>query len=155
MSRVGRTETGRCELPRGPQEPDLVKSAAMAAQRQRDTSVEMVIRRALHRRGLRYRLQQRVVPGAPLRTVDIVFPRAKVAVDCRACWWHGCPEHRAAPARNREWWVAKLESNRDRDADTERRLADDGWFVVVIWEHDDPEAVAARVADAVATRCPR
>lgn len=124
----------------------------MATQRQRDTGVEMALRRALHRRGLRYRLQQRVVPGAPRRTVDIVFAGAKVAVDCRACWWHGCPEHREPPTRNREWWLAKLESNLNRDADTERRLADDGWFVVVAWEHDDPEIVADRVATAVLTR---
>lgn len=124
----------------------------MAVQRQRHTGVEMNLRRALHRRGLRYRLQQRVVPGAPRRTVDIVFLRAKVAVDCRACWWHGCPEHGAAPSRNREWWIAKLESNRARDADTERRLVDDGWFVVVAWEHDDPEAIADRVSDAVTKR---
>ncbi len=142
----------RWDLPRGPDDTDPTKSAAMAAQRQRDTGVEMALRRALHRRGLRYRLQQRVVPDAPRRTVDIVFPRAKVAVDCRACWWHGCVEHRPAPFRNRAWWVAKLASNHDRDADTERRLAADGWVVFVAWEHDDPETVADRVAAAVATR---
>ena len=124
----------------------------MAVQRQRDTRVEMDLRRELHRRGLRYRLQQRIVPGAARRSVDIVFPRARVAVDCRACWWHGCPDHSSEPARNRAWWLEKLASNRERDSDTERRLREAGWEVIVAWEHEDPLVVADRVQAAVAAR---
>ena len=139
-------------MPRGEENPDPAKSAAMARQRRRDTRVEMELRRELHRRGLRYRLQQRVVPGAPRRSVDIVFRAARVAVDCRACWWHGCPTHWTGPNRNRSWWLSKLAANRDRDIDTERRLADAGWLVIVAWEHDDPVDIAERVETAVASR---
>lgn len=124
----------------------------MAAQRQRDTGVEMALRRELYRRGLRYRLQQRVVPGAPRRAVDIVFPGPKVAVDCRACWWHGCRAHGATPVRNQAWWLAKLATNRERDADTERRLTGAGWCVLVAWEHDDPKEVADSVVAVVLAR---
>jgi DNA mismatch endonuclease (patch repair protein) len=139
-------------VPRGPELPDPAKSTAMAVQRQRDTRVEMDLRRELHRRGLRYRLQQRIVPGVPRRSVDIVFPRARVAVDCRACWWHGCLGHGSQPAKNRSWWLEKLASNRERDRDTERRLHEAGWQVIVAWEHDDPLLVADRVEAAVAAQ---
>jgi len=139
-------------MPRGPEKPDAGKSAAMASQPRRDTAVEVNVRRELHRRGLRYRLQQRIVPGAPRRSVDIVFPRARIVVDCRACWWHACPNHATLPARNRTWWASKLESNSARDADTEHRLTAAGWAVVVVWEHDDPGRAAERIADYVATR---
>lgn len=142
-------------MPRGSEVPDARKSAAMAEQKWRDTVLELGVRRQLHRRGLRYRLQQRIVPGAPRRTVDIVFPRAKLAVDCRACWWHGCQEHGALPARNRTWWASKLESNCARDADTEHRLTAAGWAVIIVWEHDDPAQVAEKIASYVARRIPR
>ena len=142
-------------MPRGPEQADAGKSAAMANQRQRDTAVELSVRRELHRRGLRYRLQQRIVPGASRRLVDIVLPRPKIAVDCRECWWHGCPHHGALPGRNRTWWASKLESNSARDADTEHRLTTAGWAVVIVWEHDDPVQVAERIATYVAKRAPR
>ena len=142
-------------MPRGPEAPDPLKSAAMAEQKQRDTALELSVRQHLHRRGLRYRLQRRIVPGAPRRTVDIVFPRAKLAVDCRACWWHGCPQHGALPARNRTWWASKLASNYTRDADTEYRLTAAGWVVYVVWEHDDPAQVAENIASYIARKITR
>ena len=142
-------------MPRGPEEPDAQKSAEMAEQRQRDTALEVDIRRHLHQRGLRYRLQQRIVPGAPRRIVDIVFPRAKLVVDIRACWWHRCPHHGALPARNRTWWASKLESNCARDADTEHRLTAAGWTVIVVWEHDEPARAAERIARYIKRRTAR
>ena len=81
-----------------------------------------------------------------------MFPRARVAVFVDGCFWHRCPDHATAPRNNGAWWDAKLAANVARDADTDHRLAEAGWVVVRIWEHEDAEAAAARVAAAVRER---
>lgn len=125
-----------------------VALARMRRQGRQDTGPEIELRRELHRRGLRFRLHLSVVPGTR-RSVDIVFPKARVAVDVRGCWWHRCPEHASRPAANAAWWDSKLESNARRDADTEARLAGAGWTTIVVWEHEPPAAAADRVEAAV------
>lgn len=122
----------------------------MQRQARRDTSIELELRRELWRRGLRYRVDMPVV--LKRRRHDVVFTRAKVAVDVRGCFWHGCPEHGSMPNSNRQWWKDKLDANRRRDADTEERLAEAGWVIVVVWEHDDLRAVADRVESLVRSR---
>lgn len=120
-------------------------------QRTRDTKPELVLRRLLHARGLRYRIDQQVIPGLR-RRADLVFRRAKVAVFVDGCFWHRCPDHGNLPKANAAWWEAKLDRNVERDRDTDQRLADAGWTVVRVWEHeirDDAEAAAHRVAEAV------
>lgn len=107
----------------------------------------MLLRRELHRRGLRYRVDMRVVEGLR-RRADLLFTGPKVAVFVDGCFWHRCPEHGNIPKSNTEWWKAKLERNVERDRDTDGRLTDAGWTVVRIWEHelrDDHESVADRV----------
>lgn len=111
----------------------------------------MALRRALHRRGLRYRVHRRPVPSFR-RTLDIVFGPAKVAVDVRGCFWHACPEHATRPKVNRKWWDDKLAANLRRDAETEARLASEGWMLVVVWEHEDPCEAAERIARIVGAR---
>ena len=126
----------------------------MLANRSRDTKPELVLRRRLHAMGLRYRVCARPLPNVR-RTVDIVFGPARVAVEVRGCFWHGCPDHYRAPSSNSGYWSAKVERNVSRDADTERRLTEAGWRLVVVWEHEavgDPDAAASRVAEAVLTR---
>lgn len=123
----------------------------MRHQPQRDTQPELALRRELHRLGLRYRVQQRPLP-ALRRTLDVVFRPARVAVDIRGCFWHGCPEHSTRPKANRDWWDEKLDANRRRDEDTARRLVQDGWILIVVWEHENPICAAARVASVVNSR---
>lgn len=123
----------------------------MQAQRVRDTAPEIALRRALHGLGLRYRLHRRPIAGLR-RTPDIVFGPARVAVDVRGCFWHGCPEHATHPEANADWWAKKLETNRRRDNDTERRFKHAGWQLVVVWEHEDPALAAGRVARVVSSR---
>lgn len=135
-----------------PRGVDPAVSRRMAAQATSSTAVEVALRRRLHAAGLRYRLQRRVVPGAPRRTVDIVFGPSRVAVDVRGCFWHGCPSHFAVPATRPEWWADKIERNRQRDDDTVERLRGDGWHVEVVWEHDDTAEAAARIARVVRDR---
>lgn len=125
----------------------------MQVQRTRDTAPELAVRRLLHGAGLRYRIDRAPVPGLR-RRADIVFGPSRVAVYVDGCFWHGCPEHGSYPESNAEWWRHKLEANRARDADTDRRLAAHGWLVLRVWEHEDPQAAAVRVLAGVAERRP-
>ena len=100
----------------------------------------MLIRRELHARGMRFRLNSNL-PGRP----DIVFTRAKLAVFVDGCFWHRCPEHGTVPKNNREWWLAKLDGNSARDRRKDVELAGMGWSVLHIWEHDQISAAADRV----------
>ena len=122
----------------------------MQQQRTRDTAPEVTLRRLLHARGLRYRVQRRLLDSR--RSMDIVFGPARVVVDVRGCYWHGCADHCRLPTVNRDWWVQKIARNRARDADTEVRLKDAGWYVEVVWEHEDMRVAAERIAAVVATR---
>lgn len=123
----------------------------MQRQRRRDTAPELALRRALHARGFRYRVNM-PVPGRPRRTVDIAFTRARVAVFVNGCFWHACPVHATWPANNADWWVEKLRTNVARDEDTDEILAQSGWTVVRVWEHDDVDEVADRISSVVRGR---
>src|SRR5581483_11314522 len=106
----------------------------MQLQASKHTRPELALRRALHARGLRFRLHRQIVPGTR-RTVDIVFGPARVAVDVRGCYWHGHAHEFEAYQRRRniDYWQPKIAGNRKRDADTECRLTEAGWLVVVVW----------------------
>ncbi len=121
-------------------------SARMARQGRRDTAPELMLRRALHRRGLRYRVDA-PLPGMPRRRADLLFTRARLAVFVDGCFWHACPVHATHPASNPHWWRAKLEANVARDRDTDARLLAAGWSVLRFWEHADMEAAADLVAE--------
>jgi DNA mismatch endonuclease (patch repair protein) len=120
----------------------------MAVVARRDTLPELELRRELHSRGLRYRVD--VSPVAALRgRADILFPRAQVAVYVDGCFWHSCPTHGVLPKGNRGWWRAKLEETVRRDRRTDSTLKGLGWEVVRVWEHVDPVAAADRIETAV------
>lgn len=116
--------------------------------RRRDTPAELRVRSELHRRGLRYRVDVAPLPKLR-RRADIVFSGPKVAVFVDGCFWHACPVHVTWPAANADWWRRKLEQNQARDRDTDRQLADAGWRVIRIWEHETSDSAADRVEAAV------
>ncbi len=126
-------------------------SRRMSATGQRDTPPELEIRKRLFAKGLRYRVDYPVLTK-PRRRGDIVFPRIKVAIFVDGCFWHGCPLHGTWPKANEEFWRKKIETNRSRDADTDRRLRKDGWMVIRVWEHEAPDEVAERILKAVKER---
>lgn len=119
-------------------------SAKMATLARRDTAPELALRRELHRRGLRFRVQLKV-PGNRRRTIDIAFTRARLAVYVDGCFWHGCPDHHHRPRANAEWWEWKVRRNQERDRDTDQQLALAGWRVLRIWEHVPVAEAADRV----------
>jgi len=123
----------------------------MSRQRRRDTAPEVELRRILHAAGYRFRLNVSV-PGMPRRTIDVAFPRRRVAVFVDGCFWHVCPVHASWPQRNSNWWREKLEHNVTRDCETNEVLREVGWEVVRIWEHEEPSEAATRVEVALRQR---
>jgi DNA mismatch endonuclease, patch repair protein len=123
----------------------------MSRQGSRDTAPEIAVRRLLHASGLRYRVNV-PVPDMTRRTIDIVFPRAKVAIFLDGCFWHGCPQHATHPKTNAEWWRRKVERNMTRDRETTEHLTAKGWTVLRFWEHTPPGEVAAAVQATVDAR---
>ena len=105
------------------------------------------MRSALHRQGLRFRVD------FPIRTVgrlvrpDVVFTRARLAVFVDGCFWHCCPTHGNVPQANTAYWQPKLARNVARDLEVNTALSLEDWLVLRIWEHEDIDAVALRVAD--------
>jgi DNA mismatch endonuclease, patch repair protein len=122
--------------------------ARMQSVRQRDNASERQIRSLLHKLGFRFRTHRAVVPGLR-RNADLVFVSARIAVFIDGCFWHSCPLHRTIPKTNKKWWVTKLAANQLRDIDTNAKFKKHGWKVVRIWEHEDPNKAALRIASAV------
>jgi len=109
------------------------RSQLMGKVRRSGTAPELMLRFALHRSGLRYRLKGGVgLPGTP----DIAFRRQRVALFVDGCFWHGCPLHGSMPTRNRIFWRSKIARNRRRDKEVDRALEGLGWRVLRFWEHD-------------------
>jgi DNA mismatch endonuclease (patch repair protein) len=124
----------------------------MQGNRGRDTRPELALRRELHRRGLRYRVHERVIDGLRFRP-DLVFRGPRVAVEVMGCLWHRCSTCAIpAPRTNSDYWQAKLERNVQRDRRNEHALHEAGWALVVVWEHEDPATAADRVQQVVRTR---
>lgn len=123
------------------------RSRMMAAVGTKHTAPEMLIRRFLHAAGLRYRLHDRTLPGAP----DVVLPRFKAVVLVHGCFWHqhrGCMKARL-PSTNTAFWRKKLIENVRRDLRTSCRLRGRGWRVFTVWECEshNVESLNALVAE--------
>ena len=98
------------------------------------------MRRLLHARGWRFRVDYQPVPGLR-RRADVAFTRLRVAVFIDGCFWHACPLHGTQAKANAAFWAEKLATNVSRDRDTDRRLREAGWTVVRAWEHESPDDV--------------
>lgn len=120
----------------------------MQGNRSRDTKPELAVRRLLHAKGLRYRVNFRPLPSVR-RTADVVFSRARVAVFIDGCFWHGCPDHYRAPGSNVTYWSEKVSRNRNRDIETTEHLEAAGWVVLRFWAHEDPATVTQEIAEAI------
>ena len=117
----------------------------MSAIHSKDTKPEMIVRRGLWKRGFRYRLNHKRLPGHP----DLVLKKYRTCIFVNGCFWHG---HNVAlpqvnsekgivnsecckiPKTNREFWVAKISRNQQRDIEEQRKLAEMGWHCITVWE---------------------
>ena len=125
----------------------------MAAIRSKDTKPEMIVRRGLWARGFRYRLNHKRLPGHP----DLVLRKYRTCIFVNGCFWHGHMLREAQseklkvkseklafdyvssgcckiPKTNREFWVAKIRRNKERDKEEQRKLAEMGWHCITVWE---------------------
>ena len=115
-----------------PRPKDEATRRRLARQRQRDTSPELAVRRALTRLGKRYRIAPGSLPGSP----DLANRTAGWAIFVHGCYWHHHPGCRRAtlPKNNRAWWQSKFEANRERDERKTTDLHALGLRVLVVWE---------------------
>ena len=117
----------------------------MAAIHSKDTKPEMIVRRGLWSRGFRYRLNHKRLPGHP----DLVLRKYRTCIFVNGCFWHGHGvslniEHGSLniensecckiPKTNRDFWVAKIRRNQQRDKEEKRKLAEMGWHCITVWE---------------------
>lgn len=104
----------------------------MRGVKQKNTNPEILVRKALHKLGYRFRLHRKDLPGRP----DIVLPKYRSVIMVNGCFWHqhsGCKEGRL-PKSNEDYWAPKLARNIQRDAEKEQALVELGWKVHTIWE---------------------
>lgn len=108
-----------------------VRSLMMSGIRTKDTKPEVLVRKALHAQGFRYRLHDSRLPGRP----DIVLPRYRAVVFVHGCFWHGhnCRLFKT-PATRPDFWAEKIDRNRANDVKNVTKLEADGWRVAVVWE---------------------
>ena len=116
---------------RSPAPSNAVCSAVMSANRGRNTSPEIMLRKALRTSGFGgYRLHWKV-PGRP----DICYPGKRLAIFVNGCFWHRCPMcGLPLPKSNTEFWVKKFQRNIERDREKKDLLEKSGWFVITAWE---------------------
>lgn len=123
------------------------KSRHLASRSSKNTAPEILLRRALHAAGARFRLQRRLAPGC---TADVVLPGRRLAIFVDGCFWHGCPAHGRSTwsGPNADLWQLKMRRNAERDTRASEMARSLGWTVVRVWEHEilaDPSAAAERV----------
>ena len=107
------------------------RSRMMAGIKSKDTRLEILLRSGLHRRGFRFRLHGKDLPGRP----DVVLPKYRAVIQANGCFWHGhdCSLFKV-PSTNREKWVQKIDRNRERDEQNKAALESAGWRVLDLWE---------------------
>lgn len=133
---------GRSPLP----ESEVV-SRSMRSNKGKNTSPELMLRRALRALGhTGYRLNWKKVPGSP----DVCFVGKKVAIFVNGCFWHRCPKcNLPLPKSHVDYWSAKFERNIDRDRANEESLKTAGWTVITVWECEvrgDPKGIAEKIS---------
>lgn len=124
----------------------MTRSENMSRIRSKNTAIEIILRKELWKRGLRYRVNFRKVFGSP----DIVFLRKKVAVFCDSEFWHGkyFADSKYTVKTNTDYWVPKLKRNIERDREVNTVLKEDKWTVLRFWEKDIRKNVS-RIADNI------
>ena len=134
--------------------PDL-NSKRMAAIHNKDTKPELVVRKGLWKRGFRYRLNFKRLPGHP----DLVLRKYRTCIFVNGCFWHGHNVELSTmesstcckiPNTNREFWIAKIRRNKERDKEKQRELAKMGWHCITVWECELKPSKREQTLDSIA-----
>ena len=131
----------------------IQRKALMSRIRAQDTTPELVIRHALWHQGFRYRVNDKRLPGKP----DVVLPKYHTVVFVHGCFWHGHKDckYYTVPETNKEFWVAKVTRNQERDQEVWRKLEAKGWNVIIVWECQLKKANLDETIDRVAAEIVR
>jgi DNA mismatch endonuclease (patch repair protein) len=119
------------------------RSEIMSRIRGKNTKPEVALRRALRASGHKPRLHYGEI------SIDIAFPKGRVAVFVDGCFWHKCPKHFRMPKSNRSFWRRKIDGNARRDRRENRALKKAGWRVVRVWEHDLRKALLPKAVKRI------
>jgi len=142
------------------------RSKNMAAIHNKDTKPEMIVRRGLWKRGFRYRLNHKRLPGHP----DLVLRKYRTCIFVNGCFWHGhnvafpqMSEGRSKmedviensecckiPTTNRDFWVTKIRRNKERDKEEQKQLAAMGWHCITVWECELKPSKREETLDSIA-----
>lgn len=142
------------------------RHANMAAIRSKDTKPELIVRKGLWSRGFRFRLNDKRLPGHP----DLVLRKYRTCIFVNGCFWHGhnvveprmsdgrclmedvieSSECCKIPKTNREFWVAKIRRNKERDKEEQKKLAEMGWHCIIVWECELKPQKQAATLDSIA-----
>ncbi|MEZ2336946.1 very short patch repair endonuclease [Mucilaginibacter sp. RCC_168] len=122
-----------------------IRSFNMSRIRSKDTSPELIVRKFLFSRGFRYKLHDKSLAGKP----DIVLPKYKTVIFVHGCFWHGHEGCRyfVVPKTRTEWWLNKINTNINKDAESVSRLREAGWKVLTLWECDLRKSTADSTLD--------
>ncbi|MEK9153347.1 MAG: very short patch repair endonuclease [Patescibacteria group bacterium] len=107
------------------------RSEIMSKIRSKDTKIEILFRKALWKKGFRYRKNSSKYFGKP----DLVLPKYKTVIFIDSCFWHNCPKHGYLPKSNLKYWRRKIECNKERDKEVNKYYKKLGWKIFRIWEH--------------------
>ena len=127
----------------------------MAAIHNKDTKPELIVRKGLWSRGFRYRLNYRRLPGHP----DLVLRKYRTCIFVNGCYWHGHNVELSTmesstcckiPNSNREFWIAKIRRNKERDKEKQRELAKMGWHCITVWECELKPSKREQTLDSIA-----
>ena len=133
----------------------------MSRIRSKDTKPEMIVRKGLWKRGFRYRLNHKRLPGHP----DLVLRKYRTCIFINGCFWHGHnvtitnihepitvenSECCKIPKTYREFWVAKIRRNKERDKEEQRKLAEMGWHCITVWECELKPKHREQILDSIA-----
>ncbi len=108
------------------------RSEIMRAVKNRDSEIEIAFRKALWKNGFRYRKNSSKYFGKP----DIILKKHKTVIFIDSCFWHGCEEHCRMPSTKREYWVGKINRNKERDKEVDGYYKKLNWNSFRVWEHE-------------------
>ena len=118
----------------------------MASIRGKNTKPEIIVRKGLWKRGFRYRLNHKGLPGHP----DLVLRKYRTCIFVNGCFWHGHEGCSKIPSTNREFWEAKIRRNKERDIETQKELAKMGWHCITVWECELKPNAREKTLDSLA-----
>lgn len=108
------------------------RSEIMSKVKSKDTKIEIEFRKAIWKAGFRYRKNPSGYFGKP----DLISKKNKTIIFIDSCFWHGCKKHCRLPSTRKNYWLPKIERNKQRDKEVNRHYKKLGWKIIRVWEHD-------------------